>query len=526
MSTRSPRKASLPLIAMLGAAVLGAGAFALPAAAQAAPPEVVVDFPSPLRNDTSAEQGSIAIEFGDDWIAGEHDVTAVLELDDAFMAWAGDGVCTGDNTLTCLAEGAEASVLFAFGVLAEESADPGEYGYTVTVGVDGEDVAVVDGTFEVVAPPGTTDDWRPFLHGDVSFVDVTAGDIAEVRPAFLQELPVPDDAAAVAVVFRGVDEYRSNTTVKVVSGYDNCIDSSGENEIEVTCFVTDFPDSPGTVFRPTGPVSYTVAADAPGPFPFCACEYSVFAMHPEVFDTYGGEFWDAGSDNLFGLIEADSEGPFEGSSSGEVRIETAENPYDLTVGGVNIEGAEGDQVPVTIPIGNEGPAGTYGVFLAPGSYAIFGQLPEGVELYRNETDTGNAGDWDCIVSGDDYWSDWEFYFPDVDLADLDFACFFDRIEVGGEYSLKLHVNMIDPESTDTGWVEIRALQDGDYPGYIDADLSNNTAELTVNGEGSEPLPRTGSPLSLVFGAAALALFAGILLYVLTRRRKAGATAGE
>jgi len=532
------RPAAARLAAIAGAIALGAGAFALPAAAQApVPANVYVENGSPIYIGDDHKVASAQVDFGEDFEPGAHTVTATFAIDapdDEFVITLIGGpndycsVNEAHTVISCAKEEAEASTMFGFFYAAAEDAEPGVYDYTVTVGVDGETVMVVDDYFEFQEQPGTGGDWRPYLHTDLEFTGAEPGVALDVQPYVLQDLAIPDEAAAIAVVFNDPDEYHIGNVIKATAGYDNCFDGAGGGH-GVTCLVTDFEDSPGSVFTLTGPVSYTVAADTPGPFEFCECDYSVFPIHTDVFEAeYGGVFWDEGSDNLLGLSEADSEGPFANSQSGHLRIETAENPYDLAVADANIKGDKGDEVFVSVPVTNEGPASVYGVLgYTTGSYVLLGDLPEGVEMYWLESDTGNAGEWFCVDP--DYWDEmpqWDLYLADVDQSELDFACFFDKLAAGEQFDFKFHVNMIDPDSTDKGWLEVRALDDGDFPGIADADPSNNRSVLTINGNGLPQLPTTGSPLTFVFGTAAIALFAGVLLYGLTRRRRTGAAIEE
>jgi hypothetical protein len=53
----------------------------------------------------------------------------------------------------------------------------------------------------------------------------------------------------------------------------------------------------------------------------------------------------------------------------------------------------------------------------------------------------------------------------------------------------------------------------------DADPKNNTAKISVNVGGSGQLPKTGTPLTMNLGLAALVVVTGAMMMVLTARKR-------
>ncbi|MEU5875377.1 LPXTG cell wall anchor domain-containing protein [Glycomyces sp. NPDC047369] len=513
------------LAAAAGAAVLGAGLFALPASAQApVPVDVVHPSDHRITADDSEHAGSLTIVFGEDFAEGEHDVTAVFDLapDTGVYYWADNdpsyGGCGPDATtalLHCEAEDAGRTVDFSYLYAAETGAEPGEHPYTVTIAVDGETALVVDETMEVVAPESGS----PYLHGDQAFEDVEPGTSADVRPEFLQAEALPDDTVAVVVTLRG-SEYVSYGLAWPRAEYDNCI--ANDYAPEVVCVVTEYEDLPGTAFTFRDSTWLDVDASAPGPMDLCGCSYSVEPIGETTLeDQYGGVFWDEDSDDLFGLMVAgDPESPFEDPYNGYLDIRTAEHPYDLALTDRTVKGAKGDEATVTIPVQNLGTAAAPTVFDGPGSYALVGELPAGTRLVSVE---GPDDGWYCEGDASQYL---DTAMPDVDADDADFICLFQRIDAGATLDVELTVEVTDASARGAGSLTIAALGSADYPGELDANWGNNTADLTLNGAGSGQLPKTGSSLTWILAGAAAALALGIVLFVATRRRKGGDVAQE
>lgn len=372
----------------------------------------------------------------------------------------------------------------------------------------------------------------PFLLGGVAYEDAEPGDTVDVAPQYLQELELPIDAAAIAVIVSNPQDQHRGGGVEAIADYDNCVDTNWGEPTGVTCLVTDFEDLPGTVFTFADPITFAIPEDAPGPVEVCGCVYDVRAIDIEELDRdYGGEFWDPNSDDLFELEAAEDPGTeFPTRFEGPITIETAANSYDLTVEDVNAKGAKGDRVSLSVPVGNEGPASANEFVHGVGSYAVLGELPEGLDLHEIESDLGNGGELLCLDP-----EDWDDALPGVDTADLDFACVFDSLPAGESFSFEFSVDIADPASKDVGRLEVQALEAEDYPADLDADLGNNTADITVNAvadpsptptpsastsaSSTPKLPKTGTSMPLFFGVAALILLGGGVLVVLAARRR-------
>ncbi|SDE17253.1 hypothetical protein [Glycomyces harbinensis] len=356
----------------------------------------------------------------------------------------------------------------------------------------------------------------PFLYNEATY-EAEHGDIVGARPDYLQSEPLPagTKALVVAVTGGGRVGYAAPHAF-----YDNCVNTYPE----VACVVTDFADLPGTVFRFADPVNFGIDDLAPGPVSICTCGFTVEALDAAQLEArYGDLAWDPGSENLFALEVEDAPDDLVFTDAfGRIDIRTTENPYDLRVEDVAIAGAEGDRVTVATLPANVGSGSAIPFFDGPGSYALIGDLPEGVELYRLDSDTGNVGELFCLDE-----EDWAVHLPeDVETGDLDFACFFQFLAMGDELPFTFTVDLENPDWNDVGRLEILALGDADYPGELDAGLGNNTADITLDGNGSGRLPATGASLGRVVGGAAAVLAAGVSMSVLTRRRKATAGSGE
>ncbi|RRR96410.1 LPXTG cell wall anchor domain-containing protein [Glycomyces terrestris] len=514
-----PERAPLRLAALLGAAALGAGAFALPAQAQPAEPEIAFDHPEVLEAGAGFSPATLDIEFGDDFEPDAHKVTAVLEWENQEeMHYGGvstdDGFCGMDatyNTLSCIAHDADGSLHFELEYGALDAAQAGEWGYTLTVMVDDESVAVQEGVTEIVVP----DHDGQYLHGGVDFDGVAPGDTAAVKPDVYQLDALPEDTAAVVVTLAGA-EYLPHNLAFAQAVFDNC------TELEygdVACLVTDFEDAPGTGFTLSEPVPYLVNQNAPGPIEVCGCYYTVAAIDAETFESeYGGVFWDEGSDNLLGLVSTGATGEFGQPYAGAITISSTPNAYDLAVGDENIKGANGDEVDVTVKIENSESTWAPSFFDGPGSYALVGHLPKGTELVSvDDTDS-----YYCEDDADQYFRETTPAIEDVEGAD--FICIFAEFPALSETELDLTVEITDAKADAKGSLQLVAFGDTEYPGALDGDLSNNTADLTLNadGSGSGKLPKTGSSMTWILAGAAAALVLGVVLFVLTRRRKATA----
>jgi len=104
------------------------------------------------------------------------------------------------------------------------------------------------------------------------------------------------------------------------------------------------------------------------------------------------------------------------------------------------------------------------------------------------------------------------------------VCLFWSLETGDSFDFKFTVKITDANANAKGSVEVAAMDNDGYPGVGDADKKNNTADITVNGNGSAKLPKTGASLGMVVAGAALVLVAGVVLMVVTARRRKAAAA--
>lgn len=356
------------------------------------------------------------------------------------------------------------------------------------------------------------DPYYPYVEEDLAFTDVAPGDSLDVNPRFRQEAPLPADTAALAVSFSGPG--RDGLMIdgaEAVAGYDNCKRGLLDDPVGVACVFTDLTDLPGQVFTFTGPVTYTVDAEAPGPLGVCACGWGMSAVTAETlaveYHFVNGEpWWDPDSTNLLGITPADGwDGPPSGDpypQYGSIAIETSDHPYDLAVEGAAFAGAEGDTVSAVVEATNLGPADAIFQHPSPGSYTLRGRLPGGAELVSLEP----QWQWECA--------------EDVP-AGYDFACTTGSIGVGETLGLGLEVRITDAADTSDGLVEIDAVRDGGVP-LLDADLANNTAALTLDADApagpAAKLPETGAPLSGWIAAAGAVLAAGAALLIVARRR--------
>jgi LPXTG-motif cell wall-anchored protein len=526
MISSFPLRAGRRVLTAAGAAALGVGAFALPAAAQTPEPAADVFFDEPVEAGADFATGMIELEFGDDFEPGAHDVTAQLSVYGNGWTLAGgttdDGTCelggTPEQWVNCTAEDADASIEFVFDYQAGAEMPSGEYNYALLIGVDGENLEPINGTVEVDGDDDNEEEVQPYLHGTAEYTDVKAGDDVAVAADFLQNEALPADTAAVVVTAYG-PEYIPSGLAEPTAGYDNCF----SDDAGVTCVVTDFEDLPGTVFGFADPITYQVSPTAPGPVDVCNCYYSVSAIdEQELNDAFGGVTWDEGSDNLFGLrVVSEPEGEFDSPDAGQITITTAANPFDLSVADSNAKGAKGDQVTLTVPVKNLGPADAATFFDGPGTYGLIGELPKGLELVKIDSDDDSVY---CFEPDDIMVKD---SFPNSDLKNADFVCLFWSLETGDSFDFKFTVKITDANANGKGTLEVAAMDNDGYPGVGDADAKNNKADITVNGSGSGSgnLPKTGASLGLVIGVAALVLVAGVVLMVVTSRRRKAA-AGE
>ncbi|MDN3240652.1 hypothetical protein [Glycomyces tritici] len=512
-STRAGRVAAR-LTAATVAAGLGALGLAAPAAAQVpAPTSVYLDFEGPFPSEEGPVLREFNAVFGDDFVPGDHTVTMSLSIgtpDDAFRFTGGDlgELCAVNSTHTevdCIQTEAPDVVEWEFQVEVPDASNAGSYPYTAELAVDGEVVASESKNVRILALDGSDPD-LPYDHGAVEYTGVAPGTTVEVWPEILQEDPLPDYTEAVVIEF---SDSEFNQSAEVVADYANCIDTGWV----VSCAVTDPPDEPGTVFTPTLPALYEVDEDAPGPFEVCNCSYYAYPIDAAEYEDRFGGLDD--SDDVLGLREVtEPESEFGSDSWGPITIETSANPVDLFVEDTNLKGAKGTTTTLNVEFHNDGPADLIAHSDGPGHGAVLVSLPTGVELVP-----GAEQVWGCYDE-----VNWDHFLPQVDQAvidDADVVCHLGDLEQGETVTFPLEVKITGNAKATDGTIVV-AVQESVF---TDADLTNNTAKLTFNakGSGSGNLPNTGASLGLIIGAAALVLVVGIVLMVLTaRKRKAGA----
>ncbi|WP_335986049.1 LPXTG cell wall anchor domain-containing protein [Glycomyces sp. MUSA5-2] len=515
MSTPSIRsRLAAALVAVL-APVTGAGAFAPPAAAQVSEPsEVVLDLDGPLVAGGLPRAATLDVSFEEDPTGP---LVMAFEVDapaSTVYLGVGDGCSNYDPSAYIECEiadpGTENHFLFPIG--AATGTELGEYDYTLTIFYGEVDTYTETGAVEVVADryEGT---FTGYSVENTAFTGVAPGAAVDVNPRFSTDTHLPDDLYVIVAWFGTGLTAMGAEGVGNHAPWDNCTPNTWEPQFDgYFCFFTGFEDSPGTAFEFTAPIEYTVDSDAPGPLAVCGCGYHVFALNQAVFERdFGEPWWDEGSSNLLGLVTAAEQEPIDGDRFGDLTIETADRPYDLTVEGADLRGGE---VELTIPIGNDGPARALNrpAFEGEPSYFVRGQLPAGAEVVSVDNPDGSG--WRCF---DDAELDdrREALEADTELDRIDFACAFWGLSPGESVDVTITVDVSDATGA-PGRVEVDAFFRGVDGVNLDGDLSDNSAALTVDGRS---LPNTGSSTIVFVAVAAGALVLGIALFLVARRRK-------
>lgn len=392
--------------------------------------------------------------------------------------------------------------------------------YTITVIADDYDPHYVYGTWTFAG-----DDeggWgTEFDVAHSSYTDVAPGTVLTPDFAFTN-----NESNSFEGVYLMV--YADEGFLDLAAEYSNC----GANEwANVICHLPDFTAEAGATyeFDPASPVTVALREDAPGPITY----HAWFSVTTDAY-VEDIEFFDA--DQEFGFVESDRDS-VEGW--GLVEVESASNPYDLAVNGGSSD--EFNKV-LTLQIDNLGPATAFSrqhPGSGDGSFTVSVQLPTGMTLGETEDGFLDGDSWVCAEIAAVEW------FRDLDPAifgveRLDIQCWY-RGTVTTEEPVLINLPItVDPDAPaaedglvvagldTTGWdfsdfeENWPGLTEDDYP-VLDADLSNNTAVLSITAEGgSEPLPVTGSALTAVVASAAGALIAGVIAFVVLRRRKAAA----
>jgi LPXTG-motif cell wall-anchored protein len=506
------------LLVGLGATALGVGAFASPAAAQTpAVEEVFVEDYSPITVGDDLKLATAQIVFAEAFPAG-HTLTATITLDAPEGAFTlendDDGDCTPNavgTVVECAADAAE-SVAFDYLYAPVLEAEPRDYDYTVEFKVDGATVETVEDVIEVSAHSV-----EPFLYGQAQF-EMEPGSTYDTGPGFLQTEALPGDTVALAY---GVSEpsYILSGLAEVSAPYENCVEGFWNGDGGITCVVTDFDDLPGTTFAPDAPITFSVGETVPGPVEICGCSFEVRALDAATLEAEYGDVNTGSGDQLGFAAVSEGDDPAHFDSIGYIDIRTTENPFDLAVSDANAKGDKGDQVTLTVPVRNLGPADAASFFDGPGSYGIIGSLPKGLELVTIDSD---GDDIFCFEPDDPSVQN---AFPQVDPAKTDFVCLFWSLSADETFDFEFTVKITDANSNAKGTLEIAAIDNDGYPGVADADAKNNIADITVNGtgtgtgSGSGKLPKTGTSLTLIVGIAALVVVAGAVMLIVTARRR-------
>lgn len=529
MTSPRPRPGRVAAAALTAAAALAASALGVAIAAPAYAEEAPYDFQAGAfaEADSWYTGGAHAGEpqagqfyanpllEGDETVASFRATLSVMPGSGIILATEDENCVSEGNALICDYVDTNWGAEVGFTLVTDGSIAIGEdVEYTISITADGYDTEYLSDVWNF-----TSEDeggWGAEYDVEVtSYTEVEPGTVLDPEFAFANN----ESDAYEGMYFMA---YADEDFLSIAAEYGNC----GVNEWGgVLCHLPDFNPEPGVTYEidPSTPITVTVSEDAPGPI-----EYH--AQFNAVSDAYGEgiEFFDADEDLAF--VESEREVTEDWSV---MSIETTEHLYDLAVEDRAVDGES-----LTIPVENLGPAAAF-ARRHPGSgegdFMVSIQLPTGVTI--GETDEG-------VIYGDGYFcaaaegNDWmsEFDPAVYGVERLDVQCwFYDDLAAGATLSINLPVVVADGAKADdglvvanldsTGWdfsefEENWGLSEADYP-VLDADLENNTAKLSVGTGGSGQLPVTGSALTITVSAAAAALVAGAVLFVL-RRRKAAA----
>ncbi len=479
LDTPRARRVGARLAAFTAAGLVAAG-FAAPAAA--AIPGIVGDPVAALALGAAVTAGetlpgSMTVDYTPaEGAGGTHAVVAELVLDDpsgVFDLATEHPACDVATaaTIVCSADAGPASS-FAFGLTAAASAEDATVDYTFKVTVDGTEVANTPGTLGVAS---TYDVHNPYAHGKVAVTDVAGSANVPVNPVFYQDFDLAPTTAAVVVSFTnalpgvGIDP---SGLASAVDGYSNCRTVSGDPAATgLVCVITDFTDAKGQFLTLTKAVNYKIAASVVGPLDVCSCRYSVETINAATLaDEYDNLSWVPGTGTKLGLATATA--GWDGAEEsidyyhGDITLTTKDNTYDLEVSETFIEGMVGDEVTVTTDIVNNGPAGGADLNPESDSYLVRGQLPEGTELVRVDSD--GAGAWECY-DADELAS--IYAATTTALERFDFACAIDKFGFGARPDLTYTVTLTDTTAYQ-GAIEIGAVyNDGEYEGDPSSDFA-------------------------------------------------------
>lgn len=481
MSSDSPRarQVGARLVAAAAAGFVAAAALSTPAAA-AEIPGIVGTPTAALALGTSITAGAtLPGQLGVVYTPVEgqesttHEVVAEFALDDpdaVLTIGNADAACDdlAADHIVCTVDAAGPSTGFAFELTADGAADDDVIGYTFRASVDGEEVANSTGSIEVAS---TYDVHNPYAHSDFVVTDVGSGEDVKVKPLFYQDFDLAPTAAAMLISFTNPLPGGDLDTSGLVSAYDtyqNCRTvHDGDTATGVECVITDLPDVKGQFLTLETALLYRVESGMVGPLDLCDCRYSVTTIDADTLAEYDDLSWVGTTIELATAPEG-----WEGAEDsiayywGGITLTTESRTYDLDVSETVIEGIVGDEVTVTTDIINNGPAGGPDLNPESGSYLVRGQLPEGTELVRVDSD--GAGAWDCYGAGE---LDEVHAATTTLLERFDFACTLDRFGFRARPDITYTVKLTD-KTAYQGAIEIGAVyNDGEFEGNPDSDFA-------------------------------------------------------
>ncbi|MDN3240753.1 FG-GAP repeat domain-containing protein [Glycomyces tritici] len=479
MSPDSPRarRAGLRLLAAAAAGCTAAAAFAVPASAADIPgiegdPVAALQLTPDLDNPEMAPS-SMTVDYtpatpGD---TATHAVVTELVFDDPYGVLditTADPACdvSAPATIVCASD-AGPHTEFLFEVLPASSAEDDTIDYTFKATVDGTDVAGSSGAFGVVSD---YDVHNPYAHGDFAVTEVGSGDSVKVKPVFYQDFDLAPTAAAVVISFTNPlpgGDLNTSGLAKPVDSYNNCRTVyDGATATGVECVITDFTDAKGQFLTLATGMLYDISSGMVGPLDVCDCRYSVSTINADALAEYDDLSW-TGTTLELTTAPAGWDGAEESIAYywGGVTLTTKDRTYDLEVSETFIEGMVGNTVTVTTKIENNGPAGGPDLNPESDSYLVRAQLPEGTELVRVDSDSGNA--WDCYGPDE---LDEVYAATTTALERFDFACALDKFGFGARPDITYTVKITDTTAFQ-GAVEIGAVYEGDFEGNPESDFA-------------------------------------------------------
>ncbi|MEU6248207.1 VCBS repeat-containing protein [Glycomyces sp. NPDC047010] len=476
-------RSGIRLLAATAAGFVVASAFATPAFAEV--PGIVGD---PVVNlgiagsVTAGESvpGSITVDYtaAEGSADATHAVAAELAIEgsaDVIELTSTDAACDVSTAYlaACTDAAADANTAFGFDLAAVPSADDETFSYTLTVTVDGIEVASRTGTVDVLS---TYDVHNPYAHGDVAVTDVASGSSVGVNPVVYQDFDLAPTAEAVVVTFTNPapDEGALNTAglATAVDGYANCRTTyEGGTATGLECVITDFAEAKGQFLTLSKAVNYRFANAIVGPLEVCGCDYSVKTIDAGTLaDEFDDLSWVPATGTNLSLVSAAA--GWDGAEdsiayyAGGITLTSAKRTYDLEVSETVIEGSVGDTVTVTTEIENYGPAAGPDLDPESNSYLVRAQLPEGVELVGVDSD--GAGTWECYDQSDLAAL---HAATDTALERFDFACAIDEFGSRSRLYITYTVKLTDTTAYQ-GAVEIGAVyNDGEFEGAPGSDFA-------------------------------------------------------